>query len=234
MSRTDNETRQRLLEAGRRLFSDGGFEQVTVREICRAADANVAAINYHFGGKQGLYRAVFEQGIALMQETTDLSLRAAPGSTPEDRLRVFIQTVVDRMMRDGNDGWLARLLQHEIENPTETLDDVLERAIGPRLRALGDLVAAVIRCEADDVRVGRGVASIQMQLALAARMRHPLADRMKWRHTWTAQDLGRHIADFSIGGLAALREAGDAPASGTAPAGRPAGPAATSLPTSLL
>ena len=45
----DRETRTRLLKEARRLFSAQGFGHVTVREICRAANANVAAINYHFG-----------------------------------------------------------------------------------------------------------------------------------------------------------------------------------------
>ena len=50
----DAATRARLLAAAGRLFADRGFKKVTVREICRAARANVAAINYHFGDKLGL------------------------------------------------------------------------------------------------------------------------------------------------------------------------------------
>ena len=56
----DAATRARLLAAAERLFADRGFKKVTVREICRAARANVAAINYHFGDKLGLYREVLQ------------------------------------------------------------------------------------------------------------------------------------------------------------------------------
>ena len=55
MGPPDQETRQRLLEAAARLFAARGFTHVTVREICNAANANVAAVNYHFGDKLGLY-----------------------------------------------------------------------------------------------------------------------------------------------------------------------------------
>src|SRR6185436_11294059 len=47
------DTRQRLIDAAARLFADQGFENVTVREICKASQANVAAVNYHFGDKAG-------------------------------------------------------------------------------------------------------------------------------------------------------------------------------------
>ena len=52
----DPRTRARLLKAAEQLFAERGFRKVTVREICHAAKANVAAVNYHFGDKLGLYR----------------------------------------------------------------------------------------------------------------------------------------------------------------------------------
>ena len=51
----DLATKERLLREATRLFAERGFKKVTVRDICAAARANVAAVNYHFGGKPGLY-----------------------------------------------------------------------------------------------------------------------------------------------------------------------------------
>jgi TetR/AcrR family transcriptional regulator, regulator of cefoperazone and chloramphenicol sensitivity len=206
MSRTETDTHERLIEAATRLFSERGFRQVTVRQICQAADANVAAVNYHFHDKTGLYRAVLERGIALMRETTELSQRVPEGTAgPEERLRVFIQTVIERMMRSGTDGWLARILRHELADPTPELDALVDRAIRPRMRVLAGLVAEVLGCPADDARVYLGVASIQSQI-LQLTGRHPLADRLHWRRHWAAEDIGSHIAAFSIAGLGAIRE----------------------------
>ncbi|MGA9754367.1 MAG: TetR family transcriptional regulator, partial [Desulfobaccales bacterium] len=53
-----NETRQRLLEAAGEVFAKKGFRNTTIREICRRARANLAAVNYHFGDKERLYLAV--------------------------------------------------------------------------------------------------------------------------------------------------------------------------------
>ena len=72
----DRETRQRLLDAASRLFAERGFKDVTVRDICRAARANVAAVNYHFGDKRGLYVQLLQAATALMREATQEARRA--------------------------------------------------------------------------------------------------------------------------------------------------------------
>ena len=80
MAAGDQATRRRILDHAAALFAERGFEKVTVREICRDARANVAAVNYHFGGKRSLYLAVVESAIAIMRETNELSISSAPTS----------------------------------------------------------------------------------------------------------------------------------------------------------
>ena len=46
-------TREKLLDVAGRIFADRGYRAATIREICLAAGANVAAVNYHFGDKMG-------------------------------------------------------------------------------------------------------------------------------------------------------------------------------------
>ncbi len=55
------ETPERIVEAALRLFAERGFESVSLREITAEADANIAAVNYHFGSKEGLIAAVVER-----------------------------------------------------------------------------------------------------------------------------------------------------------------------------
>ncbi len=62
----DLETRERLLEAAAELFAERGYNHVTVRDICRAAGANVAAVNYYFRDKLGLYREVLTSTISSL------------------------------------------------------------------------------------------------------------------------------------------------------------------------
>ncbi|MBU0677435.1 MAG: TetR/AcrR family transcriptional regulator [Verrucomicrobia bacterium] len=56
-------TREKLIAAASRLFAERGFDGVSVREIVAAAQANLGAITYHFGGKEELFAAVIETRI---------------------------------------------------------------------------------------------------------------------------------------------------------------------------
>ena len=57
-TRPSDITRERILKAAERLFADRGYEETSIRAIVAKARVNQAAINYHFGGKDGLYREV--------------------------------------------------------------------------------------------------------------------------------------------------------------------------------
>ena len=59
-------TRDRLIKVAMEMFANIGYDKTSVRELASKAQANIAAINYHFGGKEGLYQAVLEYTIQYM------------------------------------------------------------------------------------------------------------------------------------------------------------------------
>ena len=61
------ETRARILEAALELFATSGFEGASTRTIAEQAGVNLPAIQYYFGSKEGLYRAVVEEFSQQMQ-----------------------------------------------------------------------------------------------------------------------------------------------------------------------
>ena len=58
---TSEITRERIFKAAERLFAERGYEATSVRAIVAKARVNQAAINYHFAGKDGLYREVLRR-----------------------------------------------------------------------------------------------------------------------------------------------------------------------------
>src|SRR5918996_2106558 len=68
-------TRQRLLEAASGLLAERGEDAVRLRDITDAAQANVAAVNYHFGSKEALCREAVERTISQLLEDQIARLR---------------------------------------------------------------------------------------------------------------------------------------------------------------
>jgi AcrR family transcriptional regulator len=62
---------------------------------------NVAAVNYHFGGKRPLYVAVVKMAIEIMRETNELSVEAGRGASPDDQLRAYVRVFLTRLMSTG-------------------------------------------------------------------------------------------------------------------------------------
>ena len=60
VTRVSQATREKIIKAASRAFALNGYEGASVRTIVAEAQVNQAAINYHFGSKEGLYRAVLE------------------------------------------------------------------------------------------------------------------------------------------------------------------------------
>ncbi len=198
------DTRQRLVDAAAVLFADRGFEGVTVREICKASNANVAAVNYHFGDKAGLYRAVVMFAIRVMQETNELSQRAGDGQSPEAQLRGFVRVFVDRLTGDNPNAWIHRLMAREMQHPTEALDLVMTQVVQPRVDYLCGVGGAIMGLPPADPRVKRCVASLQTQCLIAAR-KMPAPLEKAWGSSMRELDVAvQHITDFSLGGMKAI------------------------------
>ena len=56
-----SDTRERILDVAERLFMERGYEATSLRMVTGAAEVNLAAVNYHFGSKEGLLREVFRR-----------------------------------------------------------------------------------------------------------------------------------------------------------------------------
>jgi AcrR family transcriptional regulator len=211
MSGRDRETRERLLRTAERLFADRGFKRVTVREICRNARANVAAVNYHFGNKLGLYREVVQVAIDALRATNQAAAQAAEGWPAEERLRRFMQVYLRRLLATTPDDWIHRLINKEIADPTPVADALVDKGIRPRLDYLAKVVAELIGCSPSDPRVVRSVASLQAQPL--AYLPNPLAERLGLRRRPSSDEIdevARHIVEFSLAGIRAVgRNAAD-------------------------
>jgi AcrR family transcriptional regulator len=91
-------TRERLLQATRALLAEHGEDGITLRAITDAADANVAAVSYHFGSKEALCRATCEQAIGrLVDEQVDGLRQLGEDATLEEIAAAWARPVIGAM-----------------------------------------------------------------------------------------------------------------------------------------
>jgi AcrR family transcriptional regulator len=105
------QTRARLMEAALDLIAERGEEGVTLRELTDAADANVAAVSYHFGALKSLCDAATEQALERYldaQEATVSSL--PPEATLEELAAAFARPMISALSKGGRDRAVIRIV----------------------------------------------------------------------------------------------------------------------------
>ena len=120
------DTRERILDAGERLFMAHGYEGTSMRQITGEAGVNLAAVNYHFGSKESLMQEVFRRRLDWLNEERMRALDALEAEAAGQALKpsaivdAFFGTLL-RMAGDENRGGLTflRLLGRTLTEPSE-------------------------------------------------------------------------------------------------------------------
>ncbi|MBI1887829.1 MAG: CerR family C-terminal domain-containing protein [Nitrosomonadales bacterium] len=194
-----DQTRARLLDAARGVFAQHGFQGATIREICRRAEANVAAVNYHFGSKDGLLAEALN--FAPLKALQQANARA--GDCPELRLRLFIRDFMLMLLDENNASTQCRIMARELADPTPALDQIVREAIAPLHEFLGELVREIAEKKTGEAELRRCVLSIFGQ-CLFYRHSHPVLQRLHPEMRYDDREIeaiARHIAEFSLAGI---------------------------------
>lgn len=196
-------TEQRLLDAAGEVFAEFGFRAATVRQICEKAGANIAAVNYHFGDKEGLYLAVLRSVPDAHAEKYPPHSGLSRNATPEQQLRGYVQALLQRVFDPGRPGWHAKLIAREMAEPTRALGTLLEDLARPLHRELADIVRRLLGSRATDEIVRLAALSVMGQCVYyhhaRAVMRHLYPEQ-----GYGAGDITRladHITEFSLAGV---------------------------------
>ncbi|HEU0189561.1 MAG TPA: CerR family C-terminal domain-containing protein [Gallionella sp.] len=191
------QTRARLLDAAREVFSQRGFQGATVREICRRAEANGAAVNYHFGSKDVLLaEALNFAPLAALQ-------KANSSECPNIRLRLFIRDFMLMLLDENKPSSQCRIMARELADPTPALDKIVREAIAPLHEFMGELVREIVGQKVGAADLRRCVYSILGQ-CLFYRHSHPVLQRL--HHTLhydhkEIEAIAEHIVEFSLAGI---------------------------------
>jgi len=147
-------TRAALVEAAMRVFARDGFDAASTRALSQAAGVNQALIGYHFGSKEGLYRAVFDhiaerlmERVRPLADALEKSLDAGPDCrTERERRARFLPPLMavcdgmlSLMLSDETQQW-SQLIVREQQNPTAAFERLYEVFMGRMLTLMTRMV----------------------------------------------------------------------------------------------
>jgi len=191
-------TRLNLLEAAGEVFAKKGFWNATHEEICSKANANTAAINYHFGSKENLYVETWKHSFEKSMEKHPPEGGALPNDPAEKRLRGRVLSFLKRIA-DPETHEIDIMLK-EMANPTELLTEVIATTIEPVDRDFISIIKELIGKGAKAEQVGfcyMGLISLCFGPML--QIRHVDEDVRRQRPKFMPLDLGvEKLADYIV------------------------------------
>jgi len=211
-SREELETRRRILDSAERLFAERGFQATSVREITAEAGCNVAAVNYHFGGKEALYLETFRGLLADLRDRrirrVQSEMEALAGRrTLETLLESIANAFLEPVVEGGRGGLLMGFMAHEFAR----------RHLSPEV-FIGEFIRPIVEVYVEELR--RVVPSLDHASARLCIMSliGQLVHVVKAHHLSGDADVGdlmpqdpaalvRHVVRFSVGGIGACTTA---------------------------
>ena len=202
------DTRQRLLEAAGQVFAETGFRAATVREIVRrAGGANIAAVNYHFRDKEGLYAAVLEHFAHAAVAKHPAHGGVPSDATPAEQLHGFVRALLLRVFDRGHQAVHGRLMAREMVEPTRALDRIVEQVIRPMYGRLCTIIKLLAGPRVPIAEIERSAKSVVGQ-CLFYKHCGPVIERLEGRlpDLKDVEALATHIVAFSLRGIRGLSE----------------------------
>jgi len=148
--------REHILDAAEELFAEHGFDGVTVRQVTRKANVDVALAHYYFGTKRGLFDSVFLRRAAILN---DARLKAiddyqinpgAGGATIEGFIQAFLDPVIERWAKGGT-GWKNYLaIVAQVNNTPKWGGETMARYFDPVIHRLIDALRGIMHGAHDD------------------------------------------------------------------------------------
>jgi AcrR family transcriptional regulator len=195
-------TRERILEAAGQLFADRGFEGTTVRDICQAAGANVAAVNYYFGDKERLYVEAVVRAHKWRLDQAQLP-DWDEHTTPRQKLADFIETFFRRVLGGPDDTWRTKIVMREIMNPTAACAEIAHSNIRPQFEILQSILRELLPTNTSDEELHLTAFSIVGQ-CLFYHVANPIIRNLvdESEHaTYDVDKLSAHVTKFTLGAI---------------------------------
>lgn len=207
----DNESskqaRERLLDTAERFFCENGYDGTSIRRLTSEAKCNLAAVNYHFGGKENLYIEVFRRRLFAMRDVRLASIKKVMShsteATLEELLHSFATAFIEPLVDQSGGQRLIKLFAHEMISRHLPQDVLIKEFIMPVMGALESAMEKI--CPGlDGTKARLAIFSIVAQLLHIIRVKEMFGSVTDNEFPmFDFSELVDHIVSFSAAGIRA-------------------------------
>lgn len=201
-------TPSHLLRTAGEVFAEKGVDAATGLEICKRAGVNSAAINYYFGGMEGLYEAVLIEASGRLPSLEAVTAALAQDTDARAQLRAIIGLAVGVLTGPAPYAWILRLLMREVVSPSPAFKQVIFEAEGlPKLRLFKAIIGEIMGLPVEHPAVAQGcicvLAPCQVMLMGQATILKSVYPELDLDPSGASMLIDRMTA-FALGGLAGI------------------------------
>jgi AcrR family transcriptional regulator len=204
--------KEKLLAVASDVFIEKGFRDATVAEICARAEANISAVNYHFGSKEALYQEAWRHSFTESLEAYPMAGGVSETAPAEERLRGQLTALIQRIADENNKDFF--ITQMEMVNPTGLLQEVMKTELIPLRQQTLSLVRELLGPEAAEQQVH------YCELSIISMCVHPMVMQRIAKRTTDREmpaiiediiAFADHVVTFALAGIDAIRSKGNTP-----------------------
>lgn len=196
-------TRSLILEAAGECFAAAGYADTAAKTVAGRAGVSLASINYHFGGRQGLYRAVLVEAHRRIVSLADLQVLAGSRLSAAARLGQVIDQLVRHALQ-RKPGWHVRVLAREGLAPSPHLEVLMRTELPPKFAILRQIVGEIAQIPADDPATVRCTVSVMAPCLLLLIGAQGVPGPLQQVRSMPGDVLAAHLHGFALAGLKAI------------------------------
>lgn len=192
------ETRALIIECAGNLIGNLGYEKVTSKAICQMAKVNMAAVNYHFGSRDGLYLAVLEEVHNYFISLDALQRLYASDCTSKEKIERFFDFFLESVLDEKS--WHVKVWAREVLAPSSFVKQVLSEQALPKINVVMKIFSEYTGLAEDDPKLYTCYFSAMSPLMMGAFIRRNNMEEIA-PHIGNAARQTKLIKEFIFAGL---------------------------------
>ena len=139
--------KEKLIESAIKVFAEQGYREGKVADIVKGADANIAAVNYHFGSKDQLFVQALRKAFIDANEVFPSRGDLPDSATAEERVAALAEAILRRSFDSGKAGYFNRIMNRTMHVAGSPVNLILGELSGLELDYMSEILTDFLKIE---------------------------------------------------------------------------------------